>query len=86
MGSRVEDSSTVDEKVKETKTEEAEEKPQEAVRGWKGPQWEYHRMRYTETAKYDPTIMDGLGEEGWELVTVYQQFTELNFIFKRPKQ
>lgn len=48
--------------------------------------WEYHRYRYVETAKYDTEIMRGLGDEGWELVAVYKQFTELNFIFKRPKQ
>jgi len=48
--------------------------------------WEYHRYRYIETAKYDGEAMRGLGDEGWELVAVYQRFTELNFIFKRPKQ
>ena len=48
--------------------------------------WEYHRYRYIETAKYDSEAMRGLGEEGWELVTVYRHLTELNFIFKRPKQ
>ena len=48
-------------------------------------QWEYHRMKTRDTMGVPSTTLNGLGKQGWELVSVFPIHAELNYIFKRPR-
>jgi len=48
-------------------------------------QWEYHRMKTRDTVGATATTLNGLGQEGWELIAVYPIHAELHYIFKKPR-
>jgi len=70
--------------MKETSEAPSETAQLESSQFW-NVQWEYHRMKTSDTTGVPATTLNELGREGWELVAVFPIHAQLNYIFKRPR-
>jgi hypothetical protein len=47
-------------------------------------QWEYITQKNSRRHRVDQARLNELGQLGWELVSVFNNLTGTNYVFKRP--
>lgn len=52
---------------------------------WSPPQWEYHRVKSPDREPVTASVLNELGRQGWEMVSVLHIGGDINYIFKRMK-